>query len=111
MANCRKAADKQHQLDPLTSVFPKLTAPGYKAICVLYLPDGLMGSDRKSYRAGAWYGGLNKHQQTAFLDKFSRLFYLKLYEYAYDGFDRRNMDIWSNMKKIIWVGYVLADAM
>ena len=100
-SQARKAAVKQHELDPLVSVYPKLTLPGYNSIMALYGSEGIRGSNLKKYNAGEWYSTLTKAARQACLDLFAKLMYIELCEYEYNGFVG-NSGMWSNLKKIIW---------
>ncbi len=59
-SQARKAVVKQHELDPLVSVYPKFTLPGYNAILCLYAHDGIRNTAPKIFKAGAWYASLDK---------------------------------------------------
>ena len=104
-SQARKAAVKQHEMDPLTSTYPKLTLPGYNAILALYAKesegDGIRSADPGLYKASAWYKSLTKEARYAVLDLFAKNFYLQICEYEYDGVAGA-MGVWSNYKKIIW---------
>ena len=97
----RKAAVKHHEMDPLVSVYPKLTQPAYNAIMDLYGSKGIRGSNMDKYNAGDWYRSLSAPARKACLDLFAKLMYICLCEYEYKGFTGSS-GIWSNLKKIIW---------
>tara|TARA_B100001123_G_scaffold423161_1_gene533024 strand:+ start:357 stop:1070 length:714 start_codon:yes stop_codon:yes gene_type:complete len=97
----RKAAVKHHEMDPLVSVYPKLTQPAYNAIMDLYGSKGIRGANMDKYNAGDWYRSLSAPARKACLDLFAKLMYICLCEYEYRGF-AGSSGIWSNLKKIIW---------
>ena len=104
----RKQVDKQHNLDPLKDVYPKLTEPTYGYIVELYGSGGIRSLNPTKYRAGAFFRAMDANQQLQWIDSFAEKWYLKLCMYEYRGFTE-TAGMWSNMKRILMVYRCLRD--
>lgn len=91
-----------HRLCPMTDNYGRFTHQSYLASLSLYEKDGKRRKHPTLYKANAYLRSLGDEQKVAWLDKFARNYYTKLFLYEYDGFSPVHMGIWTNIKKLLW---------